>query len=519
MSRSEKHSKSSKESKESKSKSDQSSQNSQTLTTQPSQTLQPYQLPPTTMHITSSVVISSIINQGVIHVHGQNTDVYQQQSYSHSHHKSSKKDKRIHSHASSESLNPQHYSPSVNFTNNSGTSVDSVSMTETSESSLNTQFTQNYQGNINGQNNQNMPPNMCQNGQNCQNGQYSQMSLNSQNQQYNYSQSNQNYNYNQNQQYGQLSYQNNSSKMSTNYDMRQIEYNPSEDEYVPQNPELSQVTSILKSMENDLSSLIKKEQSVTHAVKQMQTSQTKIHAPNQIQDLQKKVQSNEKMLEKVSSEFGRLKSFSMSMSEMVVNNNLRESNQREKPNINSFEETEPQPVISQLKFQKKIVEWTNKCSYRMVYRSTRDGLNARSLNARICGKSNILLIVLTSKGYVFGSYSSKTIPMPPNVGDVHLGNDEEFFVYSFNNPHGILPTKIHKKNHSTSLKIYSNKERSYVIGVDCCFYIRANCPCHIPLNFAENYEDTTGKGNLLFVDCVYPEKFALQELLAVELCN
>ena len=351
----------------------------------------------------------------------------------------------------------------------------------------------------------------------------SESSINNQNNQFGqmnqYNQNNQFMNQNTNQ-IGSVPYQANSIKMSKNFDMRQIDYNPPDDDYVPPNPELSQVTSILKSMENDLSSLIKKEQSVTHAVKQMQTSQTKIHAPNQIQDLQKKVQSNEKMLEKVSSEFGRLKSFSMSMSEMVVNNNLRESIQRqEKPNIQTFEETEPQPVISQLKFQKKIVEWTNKCSYRMVYRSTRDGLNARSLNARICGKSNILLIVLTSKGYVFGSYSSKTIPMPPNVGDVHVGNDDEFFVYSFNNPHGILPIKIQKKNHSTSLKIYSNKERSYVIGVDCCFYIRANCPCHIPLNFAENYEDTTGKGNLLFVDCVYPEKFALQELLAVELCN
>ncbi|BFU23999.1 hypothetical protein EHI8A_095990 [Entamoeba histolytica HM-1:IMSS-B] len=301
------------------------------------------------------------------------------------------------------------------------------------------------------------------------------------------------------------------------------ESQPTEEEYLHgSDPELSTVTSILKSMESDLTALIKKEKTITETVNQLTESKKTLKSPSQVQDLHEQVESNEKMLEKVSSEFGRLKSFSVSMSEMVrpqsrTNGHAQDGQVTTK--IPSLEEMEVQPVIGQLKFQKKIVEWTNMRNYRILYRSSKDGLSARSLNARICGRSNILIIVLTTKGYVFGSFSSIQIPPPPRLGDLHVGADPNFFVYSFQNPFNTEPLKILKKNSQTSMKIYCNKEQSYVIGCDCCFYIRSNCPCHVPSNFCDNYNEPSGKGNLLFVNCVYPEKFALQELLAVELSD
>ncbi|ELP91029.1 hypothetical protein EIN_267450 [Entamoeba invadens IP1] len=286
-------------------------------------------------------------------------------------------------------------------------------------------------------------------------------------------------------------------------------------------PELSTVTTILKSMESDLKELIIKEKTITETVNQLTESKKTLKSPSQVQDLHEQVESNEKMLERVSSEFGRLKQFSTSMSEMV----RPSASVVIRPTITvpqklpSLEEMVVEPVIGQLKFQKKIVEWTNMCQYRVLYRSTKDNLTAKALNAKICGRTNILLIVITNKNYVFGSYSSVAIPNPPKIGDHHVGPDNAFFCFTFQNPFNTEPLKITKKTTSTSLKIYSNKEQSYVVGVDACFYIRANCPSHVPSCFAESFDDPTKKGGLLFVNAVYPDKFGVQELMAVELSN
>ena len=287
---------------------------------------------------------------------------------------------------------------------------------------------------------------------------------------------------------------------------------------------INKVTSVLKSMEEELNALTLKSRSVMFTLKQLTESNNGLRPTIQLTGLNEQVESNEKLLYEISNDLTQLKRFSMSMSAITPTrrysiNSPTNGRAEDKPGRKSSANDFSKSIINQLKFQKKIVEWTSMSKYLVLYQASRDTLCSKALNARICGKSNVLIVIVTTEGYAFGSYTSTKISDPPRLGDCHVGNDPKFFVFTYINPHGIEPTKITKKDTSTSIKLFSNKEQSYVIGCDGCYQLRSNVPSHIPSNFAQCYNDTTGKGNTLFVGSCFPEKFEIQDVIAIELSS
>ncbi|KAL7719994.1 TLDc domain-containing protein [Entamoeba marina] len=160
-------------------------------------------------------------------------------------------------------------------------------------------------------------------------------------------------------------------------------------------------------------------------------------------------------------------------------------------------------------------EWTGKNSYRVVFDSTKDGLIPAAFNTTTTGITGLMVVVITNDNYVFGTYNSFAVPPPPVSSDTaYIEKDPEFFVFTLKNPHGIPPTKMHRKRVTTTLRICPSDGET-VVGASDCFSIFTSNSYFIP-TFESYYKDPTGKGADLFTGKRYPTRFNVKRMYAIQ---
>ena len=116
-----------------------------------------------------------------------------------------------------------------------------------------------------------------------------------------------------------------------------------------------------------------------------------------------------------------------------------------------------------------------KIKYKLLYRGTRDGMNASSFHQKCNSIPNTISIIQTTKGYKFGGYAEQTWE---NHSDGSWIKDDKSFVFS------IDYMKIYNHVNGTHAIYRSNNNGP---TFDSCIYLRKD--------FSKNENETSGKNS------------------------
>ncbi|GAB1224452.1 hypothetical protein ENUP19_0203G0002 [Entamoeba nuttalli] len=178
---------------------------------------------------------------------------------------------------------------------------------------------------------------------------------------------------------------------------------------------------------------------------------------------------------------------------------------------------ETQPVITKYFYEPYLdilKKWTNKEICQVVYDSINDGLTAHTINHAIEMKSNIMILVKTDKGEIFGSYNTTQVPKSEDSGyGFYINKDMNFFMFSLKG-NIKAPTKITKKDKVYSLKVYSNDNDEWVIGTHCGFYVGASRNSFISNKLKMFYDGDITSDSL--TGSHFPTTFDVSQVIAIQ---
>ncbi|EKE41606.1 hypothetical protein ENUP19_0041G0128 [Entamoeba nuttalli] len=159
-------------------------------------------------------------------------------------------------------------------------------------------------------------------------------------------------------------------------------------------------------------------------------------------------------------------------------------------------------------------QWTGFKEMKLIYDSSQQFFDSRGFNEKVCGRKNLLIIVVSGKS-IFGSWHSKQIPKEKKDGFVYVKNDENHFVFTLRNIYNINPTKFLPRevnHHSKSLCISGSKNSTCIVGCYSCYFVETlDNESTVDWSFSSTYRDTSGKGHLIFTG---KQAFTTDRLLA-----
>lgn len=169
------------------------------------------------------------------------------------------------------------------------------------------------------------------------------------------------------------------------------------------------------------------------------------------------------------------------------------------------------------RYMEQLSQWTHMSVSTIIYDSEVSPLTTESLFSSVNGKSNVMLIVTTDGDNIFGSFHGEL----PNSISRWKEADPMHFVFTLQNPYGIPPTKFSPlKPDCYPIWFYKSPTAIYCIQYFC--HISNNKQCFINTKewsgkgFSEVYNDTTGKDGRVFTKTLYPSRFGIKRLVAVQ---
>ncbi|ELP87753.1 hypothetical protein EIN_411060 [Entamoeba invadens IP1] len=165
-----------------------------------------------------------------------------------------------------------------------------------------------------------------------------------------------------------------------------------------------------------------------------------------------------------------------------------------------------------------IKEWTGKNTFKVVFDTERDEFSVREVSGRTRLIKNVLFLVETASGCVFGSYvTTKIPPVRAEAYNTFFGKDEGYFVFTMKNPHNILPTKFDKKDNTKTMMFWKEpNELEAVLSAILCFRISADGKGMIMNQFKDFYNEPTGFGDDVFTGTHEPNVFDVARILIVK---
>ena len=164
--------------------------------------------------------------------------------------------------------------------------------------------------------------------------------------------------------------------------------------------------------------------------------------------------------------------------------------------------------------------------YIIIYDSTIDGFTAQNFNQSVAGQENVMVLVVSEMGNVFGSFSSVRFPVKFDT-DYVITNDPHFFVFALVHPidpsdnrksdsEKRKPVKFQmKKKEGETVHFFPNKSKDWVFAAMNCFSIRPEDKSSISDKFLDYYETKHGITEDIFVMCRYPEFIKVQKIIAL----
>jgi len=140
-------------------------------------------------------------------------------------------------------------------------------------------------------------------------------------------------------------------------------------------------------------------------------------------------------------------------------------------------------------FISKIYEWSGCNNMKLLYRGTRDGMDANYFHNKCNNQGPTISLFKNDKGFIFGGYASTDWTSCNNYKSA-----PDSFIFTLTNIHGTEPTKF--PNSNTNYSIYDHSSYGPVFGDGYTIKI---CKNDTYANFpSSSYQDTLGKGKSIF---------------------
>ena len=136
-------------------------------------------------------------------------------------------------------------------------------------------------------------------------------------------------------------------------------------------------------------------------------------------------------------------------------------------------------------FIKKIYEWSGCNNMKLLYRGTRDGMEANYFHDKCNNQGPTISLFKNEKGYIFGGYASTDWTSCNSYKSA-----PDSFIFILTNIYGTEPTKFPNSDSSYSIFDYSSYGPTF--GNSCDIHIYKNSTFSI---FPSSYQDILGKGN------------------------
>ncbi|BFU22237.1 hypothetical protein KM1_319250 [Entamoeba histolytica HM-3:IMSS] len=154
----------------------------------------------------------------------------------------------------------------------------------------------------------------------------------------------------------------------------------------------------------------------------------------------------------------------------------------------------------------ELKSWTGKRDSHIIYSSNSDELSSRELNAKICGKENIMLLVITESGDIFGCYDQTLIPYINTHRTVIKSEEFILFVFdSYGNTALLQKTSLGHCNDNNPLVLFDCSEDFHVFEIDNAFTLETNGYIHVQDDIFENYDLINGT-------IQYPQQYFTMDL-------
>ncbi|KAL7714487.1 TLDc domain-containing protein [Entamoeba marina] len=158
-----------------------------------------------------------------------------------------------------------------------------------------------------------------------------------------------------------------------------------------------------------------------------------------------------------------------------------------------------------------LYQWTELHSYSVLYNSNTMELSARTFNSMIEGHKNVMIIIVTTRKYVFGCFCSN-IPHPaPRI--IQVKNDAHFFLFTLNNPLNIRTKMCQLYGKKKSLILHPNSEQQFISSCFNAFWVCSDSTVHVDKGIHSYYEISE---NISITNSYLPSHSTLQTLLALE---
>ena len=160
-------------------------------------------------------------------------------------------------------------------------------------------------------------------------------------------------------------------------------------------------------------------------------------------------------------------------------------------------------------FVSKILEWSGYKKMDLLFRGTRDGMNAKSFHSKCDNNGETITLIENDKGNIFGGYAS--IPWTNHSGSYFSAPAS--FIFTLTNIYNTEPTKFPNKNDGK--EVCHNRDYGPLFGYDCDIYISSDfVNGETKSTFPSSYEDVLGKGKSIFTGDTNntKDKFKIKEI-------
>ncbi|ELP91080.1 hypothetical protein EIN_268260 [Entamoeba invadens IP1] len=123
--------------------------------------------------------------------------------------------------------------------------------------------------------------------------------------------------------------------------------------------------------------------------------------------------------------------------------------------------------------------WTKCTSFDQIFDSNDSGLTTAAFNEKVGGQKNVLLLIFSKKGYLFGSFHS-SVPTEPSM----LRDDPKHFVFSLSSPFLETPTQFMGNG---ILHTHSSEDDSTVFDLFSGYSVYENNTVMVYSTFAQAY--------------------------------
>ena len=155
-------------------------------------------------------------------------------------------------------------------------------------------------------------------------------------------------------------------------------------------------------------------------------------------------------------------------------------------------------------FLRKIYEWVGCNNIKLLYRGTRDGMEANYFHNKCNNQGPTISLFKNDKGYIFGGYASTDWTSSNNWKSA-----PNSFIFTLTNIYGIGPTKFPNSNTNYSIYDYSSYGPTFGGGHDIYTDMKSSYA-----DFPHSYKDILGKGKSIFTGDINNNNkpFSLKEI-------